>query len=188
MVTKVEIGKKEYKATFKGVCGSRVGQACRRDSGSRTDRWPRTIWCRLRRLRQRSIQVDAVRFLRQSSCASHRRGTSSQRSAGIVLAIKQAVEEHAIKDLIACVEMTGTYHRVVWRALREAGLETQLVHPFASNHYRMPEHADIKTDDNDLIAVSEKSLKGTWGTFSTCPFSSDSSTLETCSTTFVGTS
>ena len=34
--------------------------------------------------------------------------------------------------------------------------------------------------------VSDKSLKRTWGTFSTCPFSSDSSTLETCSTTFVG--
>src|SRR5580704_4770663 len=62
----------------------------------------------------------------------------------MILAIKQAVEEQDIKDLIACVEMTGTYHLVVQRALRVAGFETRLVHPFASNHYRMPENGDIK--------------------------------------------
>ena len=33
-----------------------------------------------------------------------------------------------------------------------------------------------------FVDVSDKRPNPTWGTFSTCPFSSDSSTLETCST------
>jgi transposase len=78
----------------------------------------------------------------------------------MVLAIKQTVDGHGIKDLIACVEMTGTYHHVVQRALRSAGLETRLVHPFASKHYRMPEHGDTKTDDNDLIAIHRAAING----------------------------
>ena len=78
----------------------------------------------------------------------------------MVLTIKQAVEDHVIEDLIACVEMTGTYHHVVQRAFRGAGLETRLVHPFASNHYRMPEHGDVKTDDNDLIAIHRAAING----------------------------
>jgi transposase len=78
----------------------------------------------------------------------------------MALTIKQTVDGHGIKDLIACVEMTGTYHHVVQRALRNAGLETRLVHPFASKHYRMPEHGDTKTDDNDLIAIHRAAING----------------------------
>jgi transposase len=78
----------------------------------------------------------------------------------MILTIKQTVEEQGIKDLIACVEMTGTYHHVVQRAFRSAGIETRLVHPFASNHYRMPENGDIKTDDNDMIGIHRASVNG----------------------------
>lgn len=78
----------------------------------------------------------------------------------MVVTIKQSMKGHGIQDLITCVEMTGTYHHVVWRALRDAGLETRLVHPFASNHYRMPEHGDVKTDDNDLIAIFRAAING----------------------------
>ena len=78
----------------------------------------------------------------------------------MVLMIRQAVKEQGLKDLISCVEMTGTYHHVVWRAFRSAGLEVRLVHPFASKHYRMPENGDEKTDDNDLIGIHRASVNG----------------------------
>ena len=78
----------------------------------------------------------------------------------MVRTIKQTLEKRDIQDAIACVEMTGTYHHLVWRALRDAGLETRLVHPFASKHYRTPEHGDIKTDDNDLVAIFRAAING----------------------------
>ena len=78
----------------------------------------------------------------------------------MVSTIKQAMTSEGIQDLIACVEMTGTYHHIVQRTLRSAGLETRLVHPFASNHYRLPEHGDVKTDDNDLIAIFRAAING----------------------------
>jgi len=63
---------------------------------------------------------------------------------------KEACEQHGIRDSIVAVEMTGTYHRPIQRAFRKAGVETRLVHPFASKHYRLPAHGDNKTDDHDL--------------------------------------
>lgn len=74
--------------------------------------------------------------------------------------LRQAREQHHLQDLIVCVEMTGTYHKPVWRAFRKAGFETRLVHPFASSHYRMPEHGDVKTDDNDLAAIFRAAVNG----------------------------
>ena len=70
-----------------------------------------------------------------------------------VLKLREACQRHGLLDHIAAVEMTGTYHRPVQRAFRQAGSETRLVHPFASHHYRLPAHGDIKTDDNDLQAI-----------------------------------
>ena len=58
------------------------------------------------------------------------------------------------------VEMTGTYHRPVQRAFRKAGSETRLVHPFASRHYRLPAHADSKTDDHDLEGIFRAAVNG----------------------------
>lgn len=80
--------------------------------------------------------------------------------AGAVLTLRQAIEQHRLKDLIVCVEMTGTYHKPVQRAFREAGFETRLVHPFASSHYRLPEHGDVKTDDHDLAAIFRAAVNG----------------------------
>jgi len=74
--------------------------------------------------------------------------------------LKEAIQRHGLKDLIVCIEMTGTYHKPVQRAFRKAGFETRLVHPFASSHYRMPEHGDIKTDDNDLAAIFRAAVNG----------------------------
>lgn len=77
-----------------------------------------------------------------------------------VLTLKQAIEKHELKDLIVCIEMTGTYHKPVWRAFRDAGFETRLVHPFASSHYRLVEHGDVKTDDHDLAAIFRAAVNG----------------------------
>ena len=35
-----------------------------------------------------------------------------------------------------------------------------LVHPFASSHYRSPEHGDVKTDDHDLVAIFRAAVNG----------------------------
>ena len=77
-----------------------------------------------------------------------------------VLALKQAVEKHGIKDLIVAIEMTGTFHKPPMRAFRNAGYETRLVHPFASSFYRQPEHGDTKTDENDLDAIFRAAVNG----------------------------
>ena len=63
-------------------------------------------------------------------------------------------------DTIVAVEMTGIYHKPVYRAFRKAGFDTRIVHPFASNHYRRPLHPDEKTDDNDLEAIFHAAVKG----------------------------
>src|SRR5690606_22614662 len=74
--------------------------------------------------------------------------------------IRRAVEKHSLKDVIVCVEMTGTYHRPIQRVLRKAGFETRLVHPFATSHYRIAEHGDQKTDDHDLVAIFRAGING----------------------------
>lgn len=86
----------------------------------------------------------------------HRRGPLQ----AAVARLRQSVQTHGIKDLIVCVEMTGTYHQIIWRTFRDAGFDTRTVHPFASNHYRMPEHGDVKTDDHDLIAIFRAAVNG----------------------------
>ncbi len=73
---------------------------------------------------------------------------------------KEACEQHKILDAIVAVEMTGTYHRPIQRAFRKAGVETRLVHPFASKHYRLPAHGDNKTDDHDLEAIFRAAVNG----------------------------
>lgn len=76
------------------------------------------------------------------------------------LLLREACEKHGLRDHIVAVEMTGTYHRPVQRAFRQAGSETRLVHPFASRHYRLPAHGDLKTDDIDLEAIFRAAANG----------------------------
>jgi len=76
------------------------------------------------------------------------------------LQFNEACEQHNIRDAIVAVEMTGTYHRPIQRAFRKAGVETRLVHPFASKHYRQPAHGDNKTDDHDLEAIFRAAVNG----------------------------
>lgn len=74
--------------------------------------------------------------------------------------LREAIQEHGLQDHLVAVEMTGTYHRGVQRAFRKAGSETRLVHPFASRHYRLPAHADSKTDDHDLEGIFRATVNG----------------------------
>ena len=76
------------------------------------------------------------------------------------LRLREACEQHGLKDHLVAVEMTGTYHKPVQRAFRKAGSETRLVHPFASSHYRQASHHDTKTDDNDLEAIFRAAANG----------------------------
>jgi hypothetical protein len=74
--------------------------------------------------------------------------------------LREARERYGLQDHLVAVEMTGTYHRPVQRAFRQAGSETRLVHPFATRHYRLPASADTKTDDKDLEAIFRATVNG----------------------------
>jgi hypothetical protein len=74
--------------------------------------------------------------------------------------VADACHAEGLTDSIVAVEMTGIYHRPVYRAFRKAHFDTRIVHPFASNHYRQPLHPDEKTDDKDLEAIFHAAVKG----------------------------
>jgi transposase len=74
--------------------------------------------------------------------------------------IRQAREQHDLRDLVVLVERTGEYHRPVQRAFRAAGFEIRLVHPFTSKQYRQPADPDNKTDDTDLAAIFRAGTNG----------------------------
>ena len=90
--------------------------------------------------------------------------TSVEHTAGGLRVMTQLVAEackvEGLTDAIVAVEMTGIYHKPVYRAFRKAKFDTRIVHPFASNHYRRPLHPDAKTDDNDLEAIFHAAVKG----------------------------
>ena len=74
--------------------------------------------------------------------------------------VREACRSEGLTDTLVAVEMTGIYHKPVQRAFRQAGFDTRIVHPFASNHYRQPLHPDAKTDDHDLEAIFHAAAKG----------------------------
>jgi transposase len=74
--------------------------------------------------------------------------------------VAEACRAEGLTDTIVAVEMTGIYHKPVFRAFRKAGFDTRIVHPFASNHYRQSLHPDQKTDDHDLEAIFHAAVKG----------------------------
>jgi transposase len=74
--------------------------------------------------------------------------------------IRQAMQQHDLKDLVVAIERTGEYHRPVQHAFRQAGFETRLVHPFTSKQYRQPADPGNKTDDTDLAAICRATTHG----------------------------
>lgn len=74
--------------------------------------------------------------------------------------IRQAQQEHDIRDTIVVVERTGNYYLPPKRAFASAGFETRVVHPFATKQYRMPANPGNKTDENDLYAQHRAAVAG----------------------------
>jgi len=90
--------------------------------------------------------------------------TTAEHTAGGLSAMTRQVAEacraERLTDSIVAVEMTGIYHKPAFRVFRQAGFDTRIVHPFASNHFRRPLHGDVKTDDRDLEAIFHAAIKG----------------------------
>ena len=78
--------------------------------------------------------------------------TIVEHNAGCLAALTQQVqaacEAEGIVDCIAAVEMTDIYHKPIVAAFQKAEVETRIVHPLASLHYRKPLHPDNKTDES----------------------------------------
>lgn len=74
--------------------------------------------------------------------------------------IRQAQQQHDIRDTIVVVERTGNYYLPPKRAFARAGFETRVVHPFATKQYRMPADPGNKTDENDLYAQHRAAVAG----------------------------
>jgi transposase len=74
--------------------------------------------------------------------------------------LRQAVAEHGLRDLVAAVERTGRYHRPAQNALRAAGFDVRMVHPFATKQFRQVANPGEKTDDHDLHALHRAAVNG----------------------------
>jgi transposase len=74
--------------------------------------------------------------------------------------LQQAQVRYQVHDLLVAIERTGRYHRVVQRAFAAAGLETRIVHPFATKQFRQPQDPGNKTDDTDLAAIHRAAVTG----------------------------
>ena len=77
-----------------------------------------------------------------------------------VAQIRQAFEQHQLRDGLAAIERTGRYHRVVQRTFAAAGFETRILHPFVTKQYRQPVDPGNKTDDADLAAIHRATVTG----------------------------
>lgn len=160
MVTKVKTGKKSTKRRTKAfaaaVMGKPSGQILERVKQATPEHFG-IVSVDCAKDRSKWMLADFYgRVLIPPTPVEHRRNEIQL----AMLVLKQAIEKHGIKDTIVVVEMTGTYHKIIWRAFRAAGYDTRIVHPFASSHYRAPEHGDIKTDDNDLVAIFRAAVNG----------------------------
>jgi transposase len=89
------------------------------------------------------------RTLLEPTTVAHQRGDLQ----AAIDRVRQARQQHDLKDLVVAIERTGEYHRPVQRAFRQAGFETRLVHPFTTKQYRQPADPGNKTDDTDLAAI-----------------------------------
>ena len=79
---------------------------------------------------------------------------------GFTIAIRRAMDEHRLGDLVVAIERTGNYHLPVKRAAMAAGLEARVVHPLASKQFRLPADPGNKTDDTDLAAICRAAVNG----------------------------
>lgn len=79
----------------------------------------------------------------------------------LVADVEKMVEEKGLKDVVAGVEMTGRYHSLVKRTLRNRW-KVRMIHPFATKGMRLPASPGVKTDPVDLAAM-ERALRDGYG-------------------------
>jgi len=77
-----------------------------------------------------------------------------------VTQIRQAFEQHQLRDGLVAIERTGRYHRLAQRTFAAAGFETRILHPFVTKQYRQPVDPGNKTDDADLAAIHRATVTG----------------------------
>ncbi len=77
----------------------------------------------------------------------------------MIRTVKQAAETNHYEDMVAGIEMTGTYHHIAKRALAEV-CEVKMIHPFTTKQLRQPASSGIKTDDIDLEACTRAMISG----------------------------
>jgi transposase len=88
------------------------------------------------------------RILIEPTVVEHRRDAFDQ----AIARLHQVTADKDIRDLIVAVERTGRYHLPILRAFAAAGLETRIVHPNVSSHFRRTGSYDTKTDPIDVNA------------------------------------
>lgn len=96
------------------------------------------------------------KVLIEPTCVEHTAGGLQVMTRSVV----ETCRSEGLSDTMVAVEMTGIYHKPVYRAFRKAGFDTRVVHPFASHFYRRPLHPDVKTDDHDLEGIFHAAVKG----------------------------
>jgi transposase len=76
------------------------------------------------------------------------------------LQVREALQTHALHDLLVAIERTGRSPRPVQRAFASAGFEVRIVHPFATKQFRQPRDPGYKTDDTDRAAIPRAAVNG----------------------------
>jgi transposase len=77
-----------------------------------------------------------------------------------IAALRHAIANQDLRDLVVAIERTGAYHKPVQRAYAAAGYETRIVHPLTSHHFRKIADPGTKTDDTDLLAIFRATAHG----------------------------
>jgi hypothetical protein len=75
-------------------------------------------------------------------------------------AIRRAMTDPHLADLVVAVERAGHSRAPVQRAAVAAGLEARIVHPLASGQFRRPADPGTTTDDTDLLAIGRAAGNG----------------------------
>lgn len=78
----------------------------------------------------------------------------------MVQRVRQAAADHDLRDLVVGIERCGRYHQPAQRAFRVGGVETRIVHPYCTKHFRQPADPGDKTDPTDLAGMHRAVVNG----------------------------
>lgn len=126
----------------------------------------------LGQLAQRISAVGPARFgIVTVDCAKHRSVLKMRNALGLELlpttifshtldglhqaihSVMHAKSVHDLGDLIVAIEQTSHFHLPIVKAFQLATLDTRIIHPRISQHYRRKLHHGQKTDVHDLDGI-----------------------------------